>query len=71
MRKKVVTVGSSAGITISPAELRALGLAVGDQVEVSVHGDVLEVTKVSPFTGLSLDELLALVDERTGRSTAQ
>ncbi|MCL2424117.1 MAG: hypothetical protein FWD11_09560 [Micrococcales bacterium] len=67
MRKKVVTVGSSAGITISPAELRALGLSVGDPVEVSVRGGVLEVSKVSPFAGLSLDELLALVDERTGR----
>jgi len=67
MLKKVVRVGSSAGITISPAELRALGLSVGDPVEVSVHGGVLEVTPVNPFAGLSLDELLALVDERTSR----
>jgi len=65
MRKKVVTIGSSAGITVSPSELRALGLRIGDPVEVVVRGGVLEVTPVNQYAGLGLERLLELVDERT------
>jgi len=65
MRKKIVTIGSSAGITVSPSELRALGLKVGDVVEVNVRGGVLEAVPVNQYAGLELDELLALVDDRT------
>jgi len=65
MRKKIVTIGSSAGVTVSPSELRALGLRIGDPVEVNVRGGVLEVAPVNQYAGLGLETLLDLVDQRT------
>lgn len=67
MRRKIITVGTSAGITISPADLRALGLSVGDQVEVTAHQGSLKVRPVNKRAHLSHDELMALVDEKFGR----
>ena len=67
MRRKVVTIGSSAGITISPAELTALGIRPGSQVEVSLVGQSLEVRPVNPYSGLDLDELMELIESRTAR----
>lgn len=66
MRKKIVRIGSSAGITVSPGELAAMGLAVGDQVEVTVRAGVLEVTPVDKYAGMPLAELRHLVNERLG-----
>lgn len=67
MKKKVVTIGNSAGITISPAELRALGLNAGDPVEVTVQGGVLEVRPVNKYEGLGLDELAGIISSRRTR----
>jgi antitoxin component of MazEF toxin-antitoxin module len=66
MRKKIVRIGSSAGVTVSPGELAALGLAVGDQVEVTVRAGVLEVVPADKYVGRPLVELRRLVDERLG-----
>ncbi|GAA1857664.1 AbrB/MazE/SpoVT family DNA-binding domain-containing protein [Myceligenerans crystallogenes] len=68
MRKKIVTIGNSTGITISPSELRALGLNAGDPVEVTVLGGVLEVKPVNKYEGLGLDELMNIVGSRRTRS---
>jgi len=62
MRKKIVTIGNSAGITISPAELRALGVGVGDTLEVAVRGGVLEARAVSRYEDAPLPELLAVIN---------
>lgn len=37
MTQKIIKVGSSAGLTISPDVLKTLGMKVGDSVEVSAH----------------------------------
>lgn len=68
MRKKVVTIGNSAGITISPAELAGLGVVPGDEVEVSVRGGVLEARPVNRYAEASLDELMAVIDARRTRT---
>ena len=62
MRKKVLRVGNSAAITLSPPELAALGLAVGDQVEVIVRAGVLQVSRVNVFSGRPVAELFAVID---------
>jgi antitoxin component of MazEF toxin-antitoxin module len=62
MRKKVVTIGNSAGITISPAELRALGIGPGDTVEVTVRAGVLEARAVSRYEDTSLPDLMAVIN---------
>ncbi|MGB4776780.1 hypothetical protein [Microbacterium sp.] len=67
MRRKVITIGSSAGITISPAELTALGLKPGNHVEVTLVGRSLEVRPASAYAGMSLDELVPLIEERRKR----
>lgn len=67
MRKKVVRIGSSAGITISPAELQALGIAPGDTVEVTVRAGVLEARPVNKYETAHMDELLALIEARRTR----
>ncbi|WP_250285377.1 MULTISPECIES: AbrB/MazE/SpoVT family DNA-binding domain-containing protein [unclassified Frankia] len=68
MRKKVVTIGNSAGITISPAELHALGIGPGDTVEVTVRAGVLEVRAVSRYEDASLPELMAVINAARTRS---
>jgi antitoxin component of MazEF toxin-antitoxin module len=68
MRKKVVTIGNSAGITISPAELRALGIEVGDAVEAEVRGGVLEVRAVSRYEDTPLPDLIAVINAARTRS---
>ncbi|WP_157734792.1 AbrB/MazE/SpoVT family DNA-binding domain-containing protein [Pseudofrankia inefficax] len=68
MRKKVVTIGNSAGITISPAELRALGVSPGDTVEATFRAGVLEVRAVSQHENSSLPELLAVINAARTRS---
>lgn len=67
MRRKIITVGTSAGITISPADMRALGLSVGDPVEVTARAGALEVRPVNKRAHLSHEELMALVDAKFGR----
>ncbi len=67
MRQKIIMVGALAVITISSADLKALGLSVGDQVDVLARHGTLEVRPVSTRAHLSHDELMALVDERFGR----
>ncbi|MCL2468098.1 MAG: AbrB/MazE/SpoVT family DNA-binding domain-containing protein [Micrococcales bacterium] len=62
MRKKVVRVGGSAGVTISPAELRELGVGTGDEVEVTARGGVLEIRPVDPYSQMDPDELMALIE---------
>lgn len=37
MAQKIIQIGSSAGVTISPDTLDALKLKVGDAMDVSVH----------------------------------
>jgi len=68
MRKKVVTIGGSAGVTISPAELRELGLRVGDPVEVSVRAGVLELRAANQHAGKPMDELLDHINRQRTRS---
>jgi antitoxin component of MazEF toxin-antitoxin module len=68
MRKKVVTIGNSAGITISPAELRALGLNPGDMVEVTIRAGVLEARAVSQYEDTPLPDLMAVINAARTRS---
>lgn len=37
MAQKIIQIGSSAGVTLSPDTLEALNIKVGDSVEMSVH----------------------------------
>jgi len=67
MLKKVVTMGSSAGMTISPAELRDLGVKVGDQLLVTSRAGVLEVRRANPYQGKSRKELVELIERKTTR----
>lgn len=67
MRKKVVTIGSSAGITISPAELRSLGIAPGDTVEVTVRSGVLEARAVSKYEDAAMPELMEIINSHRTR----
>jgi len=62
MRKKVVRIGGSVGVTISPAELRELGVGAGDEVEVAARGGVLEIRPVDPYAQMGSDELMALIE---------
>lgn len=68
MRKKVVTVGNSAAITISPAELRAMGLNPGDTVEVTIHAGVLEARAVSRYEDSAMPDLMAVINAARSRS---
>ncbi len=44
MSQKVIRIGSSAGLTISPDILEALGIQIGDAVEVSAHRSARTLT---------------------------
>jgi len=68
MMKKVVTIGSSAAITISPAELRELGLKVGDRVQTSVQAGTLELRPIDKYAGATRQELLAHINQHRTRS---
>lgn len=68
MQKKIVTIGNSAGITISPAELRALGVRPGDAVEVTVRGGVLEARAVGKYDDAPLDDLMAVINAHRSRN---
>jgi antitoxin component of MazEF toxin-antitoxin module len=68
MRKKIVTIGNSAGITISPAELRALGVRPGDTVEVTVRAGVLEARAVSRYEDASMPDLMAVINAARTRA---
>ncbi|MBI5457882.1 MazF family transcriptional regulator [Candidatus Kaiserbacteria bacterium] len=37
MAQKIIQIGSSAGVTLSPDTLEALNVKIGDAVEMSVH----------------------------------
>jgi antitoxin component of MazEF toxin-antitoxin module len=37
MAQKIIQIGSSAGMTLSPDTLEALNMKVGDAIEVAVH----------------------------------
>lgn len=37
MKQKIIQIGSSAGVTIPKKELTKLGLAVGDEVKITVE----------------------------------
>ena len=62
MRKKVVTVGTSAAVTLSREELAALGVGAGDSVEVTARDGVVEIRPVNPFAGMAHEERVALLD---------
>ncbi|MFN8032028.1 MAG: AbrB/MazE/SpoVT family DNA-binding domain-containing protein [Mycobacterium sp.] len=62
MRKKVVTIGTSAGVTLSRDELAALGVAVGDSVDVTTRDGVVEIRPVNPFASMSHEDRVALLD---------
>jgi antitoxin component of MazEF toxin-antitoxin module len=66
MRKKVIRVGTSAAVTISPSDLRALGISVGDPVEVTTTNGGIEIRPVSERPQMSHDALMSLVDEKFG-----
>lgn len=44
MAQKIIQIGSSAGVTLSPDTLEALDVKVGDTVEVSVHSSARVLT---------------------------
>jgi antitoxin component of MazEF toxin-antitoxin module len=67
MNKKVIRVGTSAAITISPAELRELAISIGGEVTVAARAGVLEVRPVDPFEQASSEELLAIIEARRTR----
>ncbi|WP_454854316.1 AbrB/MazE/SpoVT family DNA-binding domain-containing protein [Promicromonospora soli] len=64
MKQKIITVGTSAGITISPGDLKWLGVSVGDTVEITPGPGTIEIRRVNERAHLSHDELMALVDEK-------
>jgi len=64
MRRKIVPVGQAGAIELTPNELKALGLTVGDQVDVSSAGGIVEITPVDEYEDLSLDELFSIVTAR-------
>ncbi|SNQ51740.1 MazF family transcriptional regulator [Frankia canadensis] len=68
MQKKVVTIGNSAGITISPTELRALGVTPGDILEVTVRAGVLEARAVSRYEDAPMAELMAVINAARTRA---
>ncbi|WP_131747658.1 MazF family transcriptional regulator [Frankia sp. Cppng1_Ct_nod] len=59
---------NSPGITISPAELRALGIGPGDTVEVTVRSGVLEARAVSRYEDTPLPGLMAVINTARTRS---
>ncbi|WP_369371870.1 hypothetical protein AB1046_00735 [Promicromonospora sp. Populi] len=67
MTQQIITIGTSAGITLSLADMKALGLSVGDPVKVTARQGVLEIRAASKYAHLSHEELMALVDARFGR----
>jgi len=56
--QKVITIGSSQGVTIPKKELQRLGIKVGDSVEISVQP---EKTKLGDLVG-RLDSFMATYD---------
>jgi antitoxin component of MazEF toxin-antitoxin module len=44
MAQKIIKIGSSAGLTISPDMLETLGMKVGDSVEISAHPSTRAMT---------------------------
>ena len=49
MAQKIIQIGSSAGVTLSPDTLEALNVKVGDAIEMSVHPSARVLT-VRPKT---------------------
>jgi len=68
MLKKVVTIGSSAAVTISPTELKELGLKVGDPVDVQVRAGVLELKPANKYAGLPMSDLIKHINQHRTRS---
>ena len=44
MAQKIIRIGSSAGLTISPDILETLGMKVGDSVDISAHPSTRAMT---------------------------
>ena len=55
MNKKVIRIGTSAGITISREALDVLGVGIGDIVEMSTTQGVLTVKPVHPKSDSPID----------------
>lgn len=66
MRKKIITVGTSAGVTISPADLKALGIRVGDPVDVSTRDGAISIRPVRARSVMPYDVVMAQIDEEFG-----
>lgn len=62
-----MTIGNSAGITISRAELHALGVRPGDMVEVTVQSGVLEARAVNKYEDVTLPELMEIINSQRTR----
>jgi antitoxin component of MazEF toxin-antitoxin module len=67
MRKKIVTIGRSAGVTVSPAEMRELGLEVGDPVEVNVRSGVFEMRPLNKYVGMPMTDVIARINQARTR----
>lgn len=66
MAQKVIQIGSSVGITLSPDTLETVGLKVGDTVTVSTNAAKNEVTvrPVEKVTKTTIDpEILSWTDK--------
>lgn len=55
MKKKVIRIGTSAGITISREALDILGVGIGDAVEMSTSEGLLTVKPVATQTKTAID----------------
>ncbi|QBO37395.1 hypothetical protein EQG49_13410 [Periweissella cryptocerci] len=61
MRKKISKNGTSATITLSPDELRVLGVQIGDSVSLVEEVDGLHILKVSPAEDMTWDEKMKIL----------
>ena len=64
MDQKIIQIGSSAGVTISPDALKELGVQVGDTVETDKSGGVFSVKpKQKKESGQIDPQVLAWADD--------
>lgn len=59
MTQKIIRIGSSAGVTIPKKELEELGLAIGDEAEVTIKPVNISRQKYVE----ELDKFMAIYDE--------
>lgn len=64
MKKKITKNGTSATVTLSPTELKALGLRLGDEVDVTVEDSKVIIQAVNQYKRMTHEELLKALEEK-------